>query len=445
MKPLPMERTDRDISHIPKRSEIDFPFTLRRCMMYSLSKRLTGIRILFILTFLLSGIGVGRAQEEVLGGRFFGVGARAMGMGGAFMAVADDYTALYWNPAGLAQIHRLELFGSLSHDRFENDATYLGFGMSESQSKTRLNALGFTYPVPTERGSLVLSAGYNRINSFDGVLTLAAHRGATEYVDAWETESGGLGSWSFGGAIDVSPSLSFGAALDIWTGKDTYTWDYLVTNSHNPIYDYRYLDTIESEYSGVGLKFGGLLRANKQIKLGFTVTTPVTFTIDEYWTQQTDTLSFSYYADGQFEYEVRTPYRFGFGGALSLRHLRLAADVEYVDWTQTEYKSPYWMVADNWVFTDTYRDVYTYRMGAEYDIPKSDVTLRAGYMNDPLPYTNPQIHKDREYLTAGVGFIVDHMVKIDLAVVHGLWEKSADDLRENIQSDRVMMSMAYRF
>lgn len=33
-----------------------------------------------------------------------GMGGRAMGMGGAFTAVADDGTAAYWNPAGLTQV-----------------------------------------------------------------------------------------------------------------------------------------------------------------------------------------------------------------------------------------------------------------------------------------------------------------------------------------------------
>jgi hypothetical protein len=33
-----------------------------------------------------------------------GVGARAMGLGSAYVALADDPTAIYWNPAGLASI-----------------------------------------------------------------------------------------------------------------------------------------------------------------------------------------------------------------------------------------------------------------------------------------------------------------------------------------------------
>ena len=38
-----------------------------------------------------------RAQD------FEAVGTRALGMAGAFVAVADDATAAYWNPAGLAK------------------------------------------------------------------------------------------------------------------------------------------------------------------------------------------------------------------------------------------------------------------------------------------------------------------------------------------------------
>ncbi len=39
------------------------------------------------------------------------VGARALGMGNAFTAVADDATAGFWNPAGLIQEQGVKLFG----------------------------------------------------------------------------------------------------------------------------------------------------------------------------------------------------------------------------------------------------------------------------------------------------------------------------------------------
>ncbi len=38
-----------------------------------------------------------------------GVGARAIGMGGAFVSTADDASALYWNPAGLGELTRPEI------------------------------------------------------------------------------------------------------------------------------------------------------------------------------------------------------------------------------------------------------------------------------------------------------------------------------------------------
>ena len=39
-----------------------------------------------------------------------GIGARAMGMSGAFTAVADDASAVFWNPAGLAQLTGNQIF-----------------------------------------------------------------------------------------------------------------------------------------------------------------------------------------------------------------------------------------------------------------------------------------------------------------------------------------------
>jgi hypothetical protein len=78
-----------------------------------------------ILTFLILCI-----SPSLFGAKYageflsLGVGAKALGMGGAFSAVADDASAGYWNPAGLFQLKtkqlllvHSEVFGSLlNHD-----------------------------------------------------------------------------------------------------------------------------------------------------------------------------------------------------------------------------------------------------------------------------------------------------------------------------------------
>lgn len=45
-----------------------------------------------------------------------GIGARAAGMGNAFVAIADDASAVYWNPAGLARLDpdQTELMGNIA-------------------------------------------------------------------------------------------------------------------------------------------------------------------------------------------------------------------------------------------------------------------------------------------------------------------------------------------
>jgi len=51
-----------------------------------------------------------------------GVGARAVGMGETFVAVANDPSAIYWNPAGLASMQRKEL--AISHVQWPADIAY---------------------------------------------------------------------------------------------------------------------------------------------------------------------------------------------------------------------------------------------------------------------------------------------------------------------------------
>ncbi len=78
-----------------------------------------------LIIFLLTGIFETRAQLfPVLGGQRagistaqflkIGVGGRASALGDAFVAIANDASALYWNPAGLSQFSGPTKFSSLT-------------------------------------------------------------------------------------------------------------------------------------------------------------------------------------------------------------------------------------------------------------------------------------------------------------------------------------------
>lgn len=63
-----------------------------------------------------------------------GVDARALGMGGAYVAVADNYSASYWNPAGITRADAAYL-GGMNYDKFGLglDVNYLSGGMTPSK------------------------------------------------------------------------------------------------------------------------------------------------------------------------------------------------------------------------------------------------------------------------------------------------------------------------
>jgi len=97
-----------------------------------------------------------------------GVGARALGMGGAYVALSDDATGFYWNPAGLAFLPNLQaasmyanLFNSLEKQSYVNVAMPIFGGASFSVSWIRLSVEDIPrYEYDDENGTIT---AYQRI------------------------------------------------------------------------------------------------------------------------------------------------------------------------------------------------------------------------------------------------------------------------------------------
>jgi hypothetical protein len=81
------------------------------------------------------------------------VGVRAQGMGGAFVAVADDATASWWNPAGIAS-------GALFNLTAERTVSTLADGLLPQGPTSRSGVTGVAVGIP----SLVVSFYHIRIN-----------------------------------------------------------------------------------------------------------------------------------------------------------------------------------------------------------------------------------------------------------------------------------------
>ncbi len=418
--------------------------------------RLPAVLVVIGLLSLIAAPRVQAQSEIPLLGVTYGVGVRAIGMGGAFVGLADDYAATYWNPAGLGQIRRMELTGSVSSLRFQNQTTYFGNPSSEETSNTQFQSVGFVFPVPTYRGSLVFSLGYNRVASFHSNFLIQGFNDSPgDSVDQTgeQLDRGGLGQWVFAGSVQMSENLYLGGSLNLWTGNYDYSWE-LQERDALDIWEqsrWVYQDEIDTKINGFNLTLAALYNLYNHFRIGATFETPVTFKGVENWRSYTlvdydDNTYWDSTSTGQYTYRIRKPMTINLGASLSLPLLTVAGDVSLIDWSQMEYTSPNDLKSENRRFVKQLRPVTRYRLGAEMILPLLNVRLRAGYMLDPSPYRGNLKYSDKNFVTAGVGFLLDRQFTLDLAYVHGWWkyvgpEKYTEDIRVNT----VFLSGSFRF
>ena len=435
------------------------------------------------------------AQEERAIDNFAGVGVRAMGMGGAFVGVADDFTAMYWNPAGLAQMQRREVQVSFLRNSRANDSVFNGIDGRSELTNTRFGSLGFVYPYPVYRGSLVLAAGFNRIKDFDWNLNqkeeaegLNEGRRYLEISDGSFQHEGELGLWGVSAAIDVSPAVSLGATLGLVSGEDqttnefnrtfTYPEDKSVEQEDKtwPIFGQSRETSVDEYERNLYAVLGAMIRAPRdkpRYRLGATFATGAVHKIrydfrgllgdTEYNLVEYDDGTEEKFADDNLRgtYELALPFEFGVGAsAEALPNLTLAGSLHLAEWSQSEYKGAdeHGLRADT-SFETQYRDVWRYHFGVEYQVPVVALDLRAGYFVDPVPFVGPRdlgsddppirIEEDRRFITLGAGILIDEAVQVDLAWVQGAFkqveEYSGNELSEDYAINRLVVGLGCNF
>ncbi len=129
-----------------------------------MSKRFVSLIVLAVFLCPAVAAAQGTAGSQFLG---IGMGARAMGMGGASVSVVNDGSSLYWNPAGLAGLTSRS--ASISHVSWLDDASY--------QYATFVSPLGSSYV-----GLALEQGGIDWDNTGDGTFDASDFSGAAAYA-----------------------------------------------------------------------------------------------------------------------------------------------------------------------------------------------------------------------------------------------------------------------
>ncbi len=167
---------------------------------------------------------------------FLGAGARAMGLGGAFIAVADDATAVSFNPAGLAQLLQPEVSfvtrGTQRNVGYQNFTT-TGQGRFMGASDTVAGSARFdplfasaTAPLHVGGRNLVIQFSIQRAftqnEDSDRTLDqspLVSGSGVPTHLVQSINQSGQIDLYSFAAAYEVSQRILLGVAYNQWRGR----------------------------------------------------------------------------------------------------------------------------------------------------------------------------------------------------------------------------------
>ncbi len=441
---------------------------------------------ILVLVFLSTSILFAQNFNDALRLSFqpYGIGARALGMGGAFIGVSDDYTATAYNPAGLFQLRRMEFHGGINYLSLDNNATFFGNQSTFNTSSAKLTDLGFVFPFPVIRGSLVFAFGFNRTNNFndavafDGfnntntsmiqallgkgdvsyLLYLTDKTGEITPINGKLYQSGSIlssgseSNWILSGAVEVAKNLSIGATIGIVSGEFERNRDYSEEDVNN-IYNssirtdpddartadfqfFKLQETLKWDFSGFSSKIGLMYRIGNEIRFGTTIKFPTIYTIKEhYLVDGYSKFGTGFSADidppleSKIEYEIWSPFEFGAGFSVTKFGLTISGDLNLIDYTQMEFKglSPSKTAKNNRDIKQIFRSVLDYNLGAEYNILQSGLRLRAGYFVKNSPFKNDPSDFNRRYFTFGIGYITPEGFSIDLAYVKGIWKNIGDN------------------
>jgi long-subunit fatty acid transport protein len=367
-----------------------------------------------IFFLLLSNFYTGPAWSQISQGGPFtkipssfnpvGSGARAIGMGGAFIAVADDATAATWNPAGLTQLDLPEVSAVGTYLYREEDNS---FGTNpeangkNSVSSTDLNYLSIAYPFELLSRNMIISLNYQQLYELNREGNFVVRQERKETTIDFE-QNGNIYAFGIAYAIKILRSLSFGVTLNLWD-PPFYDNDWRTTSKQRTFIDDEpqvladLRITEKFSFSGLNFNLGLLWKPTEKLTLGAVFKSPFTADVKfESTFNQTITVGggepVPQTDSERQDLDLDMPMSYGIG--IAYRHsdqFMLSADIFRTHWDDFFFEdeegkktSPISALPKSQSDIDP---TFQVRAGAEYLFFPSRfvIPVRAGVFYDPAP------------------------------------------------------------
>ena len=309
------------------------------------------------------------------------VGARALGMGGAFVGLADDPTAIFWNPAGLSgQNTNLMFFVTdvmpYGSYKLDNDDRNIHIDAKTKTNHYVSPNIFFNYAMGDWSFGLgiFVPAGLGVEWNGEDINFLSFLPNAPVYD--WKSK---IGAYNFSPAVSysINDKFSIGLALDIYYAM--FEMDRMATNLS------QYSE--ESTGTGFGATIGLKYNINDKISLGLSYRTPVNVSMDGTATYSSRLST----TEKDLNRDVTWPTWIGGGFAIHISEKWVVtADAQYTNWAEfqnliTDYTESGATTADTALMD--WEDAIQYRVGTEYRFSDS-FAGRLGYYYDPAPAPN---------------------------------------------------------
>lgn len=275
-----------------------------------------------------------------------GSGARAFGMGGAFLARADDATAASWNPAGLSYLRRTEVSLVGARNNFLQLLPRQNNSVTPPRPVTTRDELrgsvadfaGFAYPLRVKGRTGAVQASYQRSFSFTGSRSSEATSGRIGFLPGGRqildeefsvTGQGGFDTLSLSSGFELRSDLRVGVTVNRWVNGFSQTVD-------------RKGRTVTSDWkiSGTNYNFGVLFTPAPELNLGAVFKTPFGAQVSLTKTRTDDDTGGIDAPVRRDNVEIRFPRVFGVGASYRATNtLTLSADFTHTAWSRSTIRN----------------------------------------------------------------------------------------------------------